>query len=202
MITAVLLDLGNVVLGIDFKRVFNAWAEFSNTPVERFMERWTTDAAYQAHERGEISFEEYARHLGQVFEVEMTNQQWEAGWNSIWTTPFHNVIDMLPNVAERYPLYGFTNTNEVHKIYWQSVYADAFRSFRHMFVSSDLGIRKPDIPAFQQVCDAMNTPPGEVLFLDDTQENVDGAKLAGLNAVLVESEDAVVQQLQQLLLTE
>ena len=42
----------------------------------------------------------------------------------------------------------------------------------------------------------------EFYFLDDTQENVDGAKLAGLNAVLVESEDAVVQQLQQLLLTE
>lgn len=40
-IDAILLDLGNVVLGVDFRRVFDFWSELSQVPSERFYSRWS-----------------------------------------------------------------------------------------------------------------------------------------------------------------
>ena len=199
MTQAVLLDLGNVVLGVDFRNVFRHWAASANIDEERFFEHWRMDAAYEAHERGELPFEDYAEHLAGVFDVELTRDQWLAGWNAIWTEPFQQVISMLPEVAKRYPLYCFTNTNDAHTLHWRHHYAEAISHFQHTFVSSELGMRKPDVSAFHYVCAEMQQPPSNILFLDDTQTNVDGAHAAGLNAKHVRNESEVVAELAQLL---
>ena len=199
MATAVLLDLGNVVLGVDFRRVFRYWAAAANVDEDRFYEHWSLDDAYQAHERGEIPFSDYAEHLGSLFDVTLDEASWLAGWNDIWTEPFADVITLLPEVAARYPLYCFTNTNEAHTVYWRANYPEALTSFKHIFVSSEIGARKPQPSAFQTVCQEMGHPPSQVLFLDDTQENVDGALEAGLDAVYTPNQEAVVAALKKLL---
>ena len=78
-IKAVLLDLGNVVLGVDFRRVFAYWARLSNTKEELFLAKWSMDEAYEQHERGEIDFDEYSLHLSNRFKI--TNSGWRAGTN-------------------------------------------------------------------------------------------------------------------------
>ncbi len=196
---AVLLDLGNVVIGVDFRRVFNAWAAAAGTAPDRFHSRWRMDDAYRGHERGELSFAEYTAHLSQVFQVELSAEQWQDGWNDIWTQPFHDVIELLPQVAARYPLYCFTNTNDTHAVYWRRHFADALGHFERIFVSSEMGERKPDPAAFTRVCEHIGTHPEQVLFLDDTGENVNGAGRAGLQARQVDNEAAVVRQLTALL---
>ncbi|MEM7099317.1 MAG: HAD family phosphatase [Pseudomonadota bacterium] len=199
MATAVLLDLGNVVLGVDFRRVFSAWARAADVDEDRFYEHWSLDDAYKAHERGELHFADYAEHLGTVFDVTLDEQDWLAGWNDIWTEPFADVINLLPDVAARYPLYCFTNTNDAHTQYWRANYPGALAHFKHIFVSSEIGARKPDVTAFQQVCEQMQQVPSDVLFLDDTQENVQGALEAGLNAICTPDQQAVVRELERLL---
>ena len=52
-------------------------------------------------------------------------------------------------------------------------------------------VRKPDPEAFAEVARRMGVTPEEVLFFDDTEENVIGARAAGLRAVLFRTvEDA------------
>jgi putative hydrolase of the HAD superfamily len=45
-------------------------------------------------------------------------------------------------------------------------------------------ILKPDPRAYAMGCEALGLPPGEVVFVDDQQRNVEGACRAGLDAVL------------------
>lgn len=53
--------------------------------------------------------------------------------------------------------------------------------------SCELGIVKPD-PAIYQVClDALDCEPGRALFFDDRQNNVEAARLAGMEAHLFTS---------------
>ena len=59
--------------------------------------------------------------------------------------------------------------------------------------------RKPDTEAFDYVCARMSMPAADVVFIDDTLENVHGAQNAGLQAHHVSSETEVAQHLQQLL---
>jgi len=58
-------------------------------------------------------------------------------------------------------------------------------AFDRIFVSSELGFRKPERAAFDAVSDTIEVAPRNILFFDDTLENVEGARRAALNAVLV-----------------
>ena len=48
----VLLDLGNVVLGIDPRQVFFEWSARSGLRVADFARIWVVEFAYKVHERG------------------------------------------------------------------------------------------------------------------------------------------------------
>jgi putative hydrolase of the HAD superfamily len=54
-------------------------------------------------------------------------------------------------------------------------------------VSSELGVRKPDPQSFSLVAERMGVQASEVLFFDDSAENIVGAISAGMRGVLVES---------------
>ncbi len=196
---ALLLDLGNVVLGVDFRRVFRYWADAVNVDEQIFYDGWAIDQAYREHETGHIDFPTYTRALGQRFQVDMPEHEWRAGWNDIWTQPFHGVIELLPALAERYALYGFSNTNDTHVTFWRARFAEELSAFETIFASSEIGLRKPDAPAFEHVCREMASTPAQTVFLDDTRENVDGALRCGLDARHVKDEDAVVRELRALL---
>ncbi|ADB33835.1 HAD-superfamily hydrolase, subfamily IA, variant 3 [Kribbella flavida DSM 17836] len=54
--------------------------------------------------------------------------------------------------------------------------------FDRSFYSCDLGVAKPDPAYFKTIVAAIDLPPTAVLFVDDNQANVDGAREAGLHA--------------------
>lgn len=58
-------------------------------------------------------------------------------------------------------------------------------SFDHVFVSSDIGHRKPERAAFEFIGQALDLPLSAILFFDDLPDNVAGAADAGLQTVLV-----------------
>ena len=51
------------------------------------------------------------------------------------------------------------------------------------FVSCQTGVRKPEPAAFQIALDRLGVAPGEVVFVDDSQTNVDAAAALGMRAV-------------------
>lgn len=53
-----------------------------------------------------------------------------------------------------------------------------------MFVSSEFGLRKPDPAAFAAVARRAGFQTPEILSFDDTAENITGARVAGMQAVL------------------
>jgi putative hydrolase of the HAD superfamily len=63
--------------------------------------------------------------------------------------------------------------------------------FDTCFYSCDLGRAKPSAGFFDRVVEALGTDPGAVLFVDDSQANVDGARAAGLLAERWESGDGM-----------
>jgi putative hydrolase of the HAD superfamily len=54
--------------------------------------------------------------------------------------------------------------------------------FDSSFYSSDIGWAKPSAEFFTHVVGALRARAEEVLFVDDSQTNVDGASAAGLRA--------------------
>ncbi len=196
---AVLFDLGNVILELDVRRVFAHWADLSGESTDTLITRWVLDEAYRRHETGQLDFHDYAAHLSRMLDIELPASGWQAGWNALFRGPYADVTARLPSLSARLPCFCFTNTNPTHQAQWQRDYPDAIKGFRKIYVSSEIGRRKPDPESYRWVASDMGFAPGEIHFIDDSQANVDGAISAGMRATRVRSEADVVAAMDALL---
>nr|WP_207954218.1 HAD family phosphatase [Saccharopolyspora elongata] len=64
------------------------------------------------------------------------------------------------------------------------------RLFKHLIFSGDLRLVKPDAAIYRVLLETLDAPAAECLFFDDRQENVDGAREAGLHAERWQGADA------------
>lgn len=186
-VRALLFDLGGVVIDLDIGRAFQIWACRAGCDPTVIAERFSLDDSYEQHERGEIPASSYFASLRQSLSIDLSDDEFIQGWNDIYLGPVPGMSKMLSVAQQHLPLFAFTNSNPTHQSIWERLYADELRRFQTIYVSSDLGARKPDPEAFHLVAKRMGFEPGEVLFFDDGPENVEGARTAGMQGVIVRS---------------
>jgi len=190
---ALLFDLGGVVFDIDFERAVEYWAAHAGVPVETLRPFYPVDPSYERHERGEIDAAEYFNGLRDKLGIVLSDDQFAAGWNAIFLQESPGVFDLLEELANRIPIYAFSNSNLTHQRFWEKKYAKTLGLFQEVFVSCELGLRKPESAAFRHVASAIGADPEALLFFDDTHENVDGAREVGMTAIHVRSFDDVAK---------
>ena len=186
-IRALLFDLGGIVIEVDFNRSFAVWARLSGTRIETVKARFSFDAFYERHERGEITAGEYFTSLRSSLSLNLSDDEFAEGWNAIYVGRIPQTAHLLRRLKDRIPIYAFTNSNRAHQLIFEKEYAEELRSFQKVFVSSDLGKRKPEPAAFAAVAAEIGVRLDEILFFDDTRENVEGARVVGMQAVHVQS---------------
>lgn len=71
------------------------------------------------------------------------------------------------------------------------------RHFEHLIFSGDLDMAKPDPQIWRVLLATIGAQPGECLFFDDRQANVDGARQAGLHAELWQGADGARRSLRR-----
>ena len=187
MIEIFLFDIGGVVIDIDFERTFRKWSIHSGVPVETIQFGFSHDQVYEQHERGEIGSIEFYRHISEGIEMELSFEQFKEGWNEILIAPIPQTVELLHKLAHRIPLYALSNSNPMHKEHWENNFADELEPFNRIFVSSDLGFRKPELDAYLSVVEALNTSPEKIVFFDDLGDNVEAARALGMQAIQVRS---------------
>ena len=194
-IEALLFDLGGVIIDIDSERVWNAWAQDAACPVEGIRRGIGQDETYLRYERGEIPLEVYFAYLRGAMNVALTDDQLLAGLNEIFVGEMPGIATVLRDLEPRIPLYAFSNTNRVHEEVWSVRFADVLKPFPKVFVSSTIGLRKPDRASFDHVVAEVGVPASSILFFDDTMENVVGDRAAGLHAAHTRSTAEIVAAL-------
>jgi len=186
-VDALLFDLGGVVIDVDWNRVFEAWADRARVSAADVAARFAFDAPYEAHERGEIGRLRRSGGRDDQRDVALDDDAFLAGWNSLFVGPVAGMPALLERLARSYRLYGFSNTNRAHVAHWQPRYRDLLQPFAAIYCSCDLGARKPDAAAFHEVANRIGAAPQRLVFFDDTEANVLGARAAGLMAAHVRS---------------
>lgn len=195
---ALLFDLGRVVLDIDFSRVVRCWARHAGCEPAQLGPRFIRDELYRRHEKGEVSDAAFFAGLRSSLGIEISDAQFLEGWNAIFVGVIPGINQLLARAATRLPLYAFSNTNVPHVAHFSGQYAGVLGDFREIFLSSTIGLRKPDAEAYDYVVQAIGVPAERIVFFDDLDENIDGARQRGLKAVLVRSPDDVARALEAL----
>ena len=196
---ALLFDLGRVVLDIDFSKVVACWAGHAGCEPAHLAGRFSwRDEFYQRHEKGEISDGEFFAALRALFGVELSDAQFLEGWNAIFAGEMPGIAPLLARASQRLPLYAFSNTNAPHVEHFSKAYAEVLGYFREVYLSSAIGLRKPDAAAYDHVVNAIGVPASRIVFFDDLAENIEGARARGLLAVHVQSSADVAAALDAL----
>jgi glucose-1-phosphatase len=197
---ALLFDLGGVVLDIDLRRIFARWAELTSCDAALLQKRFSPDETFLRHETGHLADDVFFARVRTMLGIDISDAEFLDGWNAIFIGEMPGISSTLAAAAAKLPLYAFSNTNHPHQSYFSERFASVLGHFKHVFASSDIGLRKPDAAAFEFVLDAIGFPPGRVLFFDDSLANIEAARACGLQAVHVTSSSTVPDTLAALAL--
>ena len=117
----------------------------------------------------------------------MTSSQIVNAWNGMLLGFMPDAIACLKRLSSSYRLFLLSNTNEIHIQEIENRVGAAFFSdfcslFEKVYLSHELGLRKPHPEVFTHILKEQSVKANETLFIDDSIQHVEGATKAGLHA--------------------
>ena len=181
-----IFGLGNVIVDIDFKRVLGVWSKLSSVPLATLSERFKMGEVFQQHERGEISDEDFALQLSDEMGLSLSFEQFAEGWQAVFVALRPEVIAIMQRLRqEGHRVVVLSNTNRLHCNHWPQHYPEVAAAADHMYLSQDLGMRKPEARIYQHVLSAENIPAEQAVFFDDVEANIVAARIEGITSIHV-----------------
>lgn len=105
--------------------------------------------------------------------------------------PLPGVYDFLADLRNAdYGLYVLSNAAPVFHDYFPKEFPEG--TFDGIVVSCDVRLVKPDLRIYRLILDRYDLEPGECLFVDDREENVQAALRSGMHAVRFDGDYGVV----------
>ena len=188
-IAAVLFDMGGVLVRLDsLDNVFGP----SRLSSDEMWDHWLTSDAVRRHESGACSVEEFAAQLHDELALEGTPSEFVERFRRFPMGLYDGAVELVESVRH-VTAAVLSNTSALHWDHQRD--ADVLMElFDRRYLSYELGMLKPDRAIFEFVIADLQLPPDQLLFIDDNQINVDGARAAGLHAGLAKGphEAAVV----------
>lgn len=183
--------MGGVLVDLDIegcKAAFKSYLGYYN--IDNIIDACHQKGIYGELEEGTLSAEEFRRIvLSESRPDSRPELVDEAMWNIlVGIAPYK--VTMLRRLAESYDLYLLSNNNPICMPHSTRIFADAGipldRIFRKCFLSYEVKALKPSERFYKTVIEEIGIPSEDMLFIDDSQKNVDGAVAAGLPAVYYE----------------
>ncbi|MGP9810764.1 HAD family hydrolase [Rhodopseudomonas sp. NSM] len=195
---ALLFDLGRVVIDFDLARTLKAWAVELGSDPSAMMAMLARNDTFHRYETGHVTDAEFFAAVREALRLDLSDDQLREGWNAIFIGEMPGIAAQLARAAKHLPLYALSNTNDAHVAHFLEHYAELLTPFRELFLSSRIGMRKPNAEVYDFVVAAIGVKPERIVFFDDLAENIAAARERGLRAVHVRSSADVALALDQL----
>ena len=185
----IIFDLGGVFLNIDYQLTSRAFTELGVTDIDAMFSQQHSNELFELLETGKLSPTEFYEAFRKETGILLTDEQIKKAWNALLLNFPEERIQWLEQIKDRYNIYLYSNTNQIHYDQFIADFTNAFpgKDFNSYFIrayySQTLGLRKPYVASFQQILmdEALN--PEETLFIDDTFKNIEGAEKAGMKTI-------------------
>ena len=184
----IIFDLGGVIINLDYDRTTRAFEELGLTDFRTVYSQLSQSSLFDDYETGKISSQRFINALLPHLPSGRTANQVVNAWNAMILDVPPAKLELLEKLREDHKVYLLSNTNEIHmqkvRREWQKVTDRPMESFfDQMFLSYEIGLRKPDKEVFQFVCESLGINPESTLFIDDSPQHIAGARQTGLNTI-------------------
>jgi glucose-1-phosphatase len=188
-IKAIIFDLGGVILDISVDKTRRAFEQLGVEDFEKMYSLKDANHLFQKLEEGKIDEQEFYDGFRKSSGKNISDDEIKNAWNELLLQFRTGTLAMLEALKMKYKLFLLSNTNIIHRQAFNKIFETQIGkgSLNHFFekayFSYEIGCRKPDAGAYEYVLKENNLSPSETLFIDDSLENIEGAKNSGMQVI-------------------
>ena len=178
-IRALVFDLAGVLL--DFGGPESVYKMSDRRIGDREFFRFWSEAkcAHDLH-LGRCTPEAFARHAVRELGLPVTSERFLAEYQTWLRGPYPGALELLEALRPQYRVACLSNTDAVNvQRFDEELHLQNW--FDQCFYSNEIGLRKPDPEAYLHVSKALDVPPNEIAFFDDSPACVNAANAVGMH---------------------
>jgi len=196
----IIFDLGGVIYAIDYQATIKAFEGLGIKNFEQIYAKAGQSNLFDALETGKISKTEFLSEIKSYLNSSISDDDIINAWNAMLLDFMPDALMCLKDVSGDYRIFLLSNTNEIHIKEIRSRVGEVFYTefcqlFEEVYLSHDLGLRKPHTDVFRHIISVKDLNPSETLFIDDSPQHVEGAVQAGLKAYHLKNDERISQLL-------
>ena len=188
---AIIFDMGGVLVDLDMDGCRRAFVEnLGFTEIYEILDACHQKGIIGEMEEGLVGADEFRTYvLERSNPGALPHQVDEAFWHILLSIAPEK-ISLLKRLAQKYALYMLSNNNPVCLPRAEAMFEEAgfpiYENFKKCYMSYQMRALKPSEKFYKAVVEDIALSADDMVFIDDSQRNVDGAIAAGLPAVYYE----------------
>jgi putative hydrolase of the HAD superfamily len=188
----VIFDLGGVIINIDYSLLTGAFSEIGLPGFEKHFSQLKQRDLFDLYEKGLISSQDFRDELKKHCKEGTTDAEIDSAWNAMLLDLPKERLELILNVKKEYRTFLLSNTNEIHMLFIYDYLKKKFQipdfngHFEKVYLSYELHMRKPDAEIFDLVIGQNGLLKEETLFIDDSVQHIESAKIVGIQTYLLD----------------
>jgi putative hydrolase of the HAD superfamily len=190
---AIIFDLGGVLINLNYQATVEAFEKLGGGGFEQMYSQASQSNLFDEFEIGKISSFHFINRLLDLLPQGVSANQVAHAWDAMILDFELPRLDLLLKIKKEKPVYLLSNTNDLHMVKVRRKLAqitdlpiESF--FNKVYLSQEIGMRKPNIEPFQFILDENQLDAKKTLFIDDTNQHIEGARKIGIHAELLKGE--------------
>jgi glucose-1-phosphatase len=184
-----IFDLGNVMVDFSIRHMIDQIASVRGCDSDLIWDTWDWEAM-AAVEGGRLPEQVYLEQVVHPFAPDWTLQDLATAWGNTYEINQPGRALFLDLKARGFGVHVLSNLAGFHVKGLLDKFPGFFDASDNNFFSFELGMNKPDVRIYEAVVARLEATPEECVFLDDNQDNVEGAQTAGLTAFCYSTKQA------------
>ena len=181
----IIFDLGAVILNINYQNTIDEFTKLGVKNASSFYSKKMQTDLFNQIETGKITAEKFLTELQKETNNATINQVKNA-WNSMLLDLPNERLELIKALKSKYRIYLLSNTNNIHidafkKQLGNAKWEDFCNLFDKMYLSHEVGLRKPNAEIFKHILTEQKLKAEEVFFIDDSPQHIESAKKLGIH---------------------
>jgi len=182
-IKAIIFDLGRVLVGVDLTKGIFKYTQQENPKSEiQILDTLMHDSFYQDYACGKFTAEQFQQEFCRRLNLDFDFEAFKREWNDVFKT----IPGMEALVTKLSTTYKIGLLSDIGPLHWEHLMETlpVLERIEKPVLSYQIGFLKPEKATYLKAAESVQTEPKSCLFIDDREVNVNGAKSAGMQAIV------------------
>jgi len=186
MIKAVIFDLGRVLVDVDLTQGIFRYLKIPAADADlKLMEKLFNDRFFRDYACGKLPPQKFHEIFCRQSGIDLNYEDFKREWCAVFRE-MEGMEEVVRRLSIKYRLGLLSDLGPLHWEYIKN-HLPLLRYFPKPLLSFQTGCLKPDPRCYQLAAQSVDCTPQECLFIDDRPVNVEGAKQAGMKALVFKS---------------